>query len=76
MDERYEITRNIRGQTKCLENIDKLDCKKRDQTEREKLMCIAKSQPKINNLHYSEKTLLKARAKKVYTMIACYCYEN
>lgn len=60
---RYEITRNIRGQIKCLEEIDKVERKKQDEMERELLLRAAKSRSKNED---PEQAKLKAKAKEVY----------
>lgn len=59
---RYEITRNIRGQIKCLEEIDKVEQKKQDELERELLLRAAKSRSKNED---PEQAKLKAKAKEV-----------
>lgn len=61
-DKRYEITRNIRGQIKCLEEIDKVERKKQDEMERELLLRAAKSRSKNED---PEQAKLKAKAKEV-----------
>lgn len=61
-DKRYEITRNIRGQIKCLEEIDKVERKKQDEMERELLLRAAKSRSKNED---PEQAKLKAKAKEM-----------
>lgn len=64
-DKRYEITRNIRGQIKCLEEIDKVERKKQDEMERELLLRAAKSRSKNED---PEQAKLKAKAKEVWAV--------
>jgi len=61
-DKRYEITRNVRGQIKCLEEIDKVERKKQDEMERELLIRAAKSRSKNED---PEQAKLKAKAKEM-----------
>jgi len=67
-DKRYEITRNIRGQIKCLEEIDKVERKKQDEMERELLLRAAKSRSKNED---PEQAKLKAKAKEVWAVDSC-----
>lgn len=64
-DKRYEITRNVRGQIKCLEEIDKVERKKQDELERELLLRAAKSRSKNED---PEQAKLKAKAKEVFSV--------
>ena len=58
----YEMTSDVKSQIKFLEELDKLEKKKKDEAEREKLMKAAKSRSKGEDLELNK---LKQKAKEV-----------
>lgn len=64
LDERYEITQDVKGQLRFLEELDKLEKKRHDEQEREMLIRAAKSRSKSED---PEQAKLKAKAKEVRT---------
>jgi transcription initiation factor TFIID subunit 4 len=62
MDERYEITQDVKGQLRFLEELEKLERKRHDEQEREMLIKAAKSRSKSED---PEQAKLKAKAKEV-----------
>ncbi|XP_060519477.1 transcription initiation factor TFIID subunit 4 isoform X5 [Cylas formicarius] len=61
-DMRYEITNDVKGQLKFLEDVDKTERKKREELEREMLLRAAKSRSKTED---PEQAKLKAKAKEM-----------
>ena len=61
-DPRYEVTQDVRGQLKFLEELDRVERKKHEEQERETLMRLAKSRAKTED---PEQAKLKAKAKEV-----------
>lgn len=61
-DKKYEISHDIRGQLRCLEELDKVERKRHDEMERELLLRAAKSRSKSED---PEQVKLKAKAKEV-----------
>ena len=59
---RYEVSRDVRGQLRFLEELDKLERKRHEETEREMLLRAAKSRSKTED---PEQAKLKAKAKEV-----------
>lgn len=49
MDPRYEVTKDVRGQIKFLEELDKAEQKRHEEQEREMLMRAAKSRSKTED---------------------------
>lgn len=49
MDPRYEVTKDVRGQIKFLEDLDKAEQKRHEEQEREMLMRAAKSRSKTED---------------------------
>lgn len=64
-DKNYEISHDIRGQLRCLEELDKVERKRHDEMERELLLRAAKSRSKSED---PEQVKLKAKAKEVNCM--------
>ncbi|XP_053674915.1 transcription initiation factor TFIID subunit 4 [Anopheles nili] len=62
VDPRYEITKDVRGQIKFLEELDKAEQKRHEEQEREMLMRAAKSRSKTED---PEQAKLKAKAKEM-----------
>ncbi|XP_055384158.1 transcription initiation factor TFIID subunit 4 isoform X2 [Condylostylus longicornis] len=62
IDSRYEVTKDIRGQIKFLEELDKAEQKRHEEQEREMLFRAAKSRSKIED---PEQAKLKAKAKEM-----------
>ncbi|XP_053957080.1 transcription initiation factor TFIID subunit 4 isoform X3 [Anastrepha ludens] len=62
VDPRYEITKDVRGQIKFLEELDKAEQKRHEELEREMLLRAAKSRSKIED---PEQAKMKARAKEM-----------
>lgn len=58
MDPRYEVTKDVRGQIKFLEELDKAEQKRHEELEREMLLRAAKSRSKIED---PEQAKMKAR---------------
>lgn len=58
IDPRYEITKDVRGQIKFLEELDKAEQKRHEEQEREMLMRAAKSRSKTED---PEQAKLKAK---------------
>lgn len=58
VDPRYEITKDVRGQIKFLEELDKAEQKRHEEQEREMLMRAAKSRSKTED---PEQAKLKAK---------------
>lgn len=66
IDPRYEITKDVRGQIKFLEELDKAEQKRHEEQEREMLMRAAKSRSKTED---PEQAKLKAKVQKIYKLI-------
>uniref|UniRef100_A0A0K8WA73 Transcription initiation factor TFIID subunit 4 n=2 Tax=Bactrocera latifrons TaxID=174628 RepID=A0A0K8WA73_BACLA len=62
LDPRYEVTKDVRGQIKFLEELDKAEQKRHEELEREMLLRAAKSRSKIED---PEQAKMKARAKEM-----------
>ncbi|XP_070499147.1 transcription initiation factor TFIID subunit 4 isoform X4 [Chironomus tepperi] len=62
MDPRYEMTTDVRGQIKFLEELDKAEQKRHEEVEREMLLRAAKSRSKTED---PEQAKLKAKAKEM-----------
>lgn len=58
----YEVSQDIKGQLKFLEDLDRVDMKKKDESERELLLRAAKSRSKNED---PEQAKLKAKAKEM-----------
>jgi len=62
LDDRYEVTQDVKGQLRFLEDLEKLERKRHDEQEREMLIKAAKSRSKSED---PEQAKLKAKAKEV-----------
>lgn len=60
IDPRYEVTKDVRGQIKFLEELDKAEQKRHEEQEREMLMRAAKSRSKTED---PEQAKLKAKVR-------------
>lgn len=63
IDPRYEITSDVRGQIKFLEELDKAEQKRHEEVEREILLRAAKSRSKTED---PEQAKLKAKVKQKF----------
>lgn len=61
LDPRYEVTKDVRGQIKFLEELDKAEQKRHEEQEREMLLRAAKSRSKTED---PEQAKLKAKVMK------------
>ncbi|XP_053204219.1 transcription initiation factor TFIID subunit 4B-like isoform X2 [Panonychus citri] len=61
-DPRFEVTQDVRAQTKFLEELDRLEKKRHEEQEREMLMRAAKSRSKLED---PEQLKLKQKAKEM-----------
>lgn len=62
LDSAYEVTQDVRGQLKLLEELDRAERKRHDEQERELLLRAAKSRSKTED---PEQAKLKAKAKEM-----------
>lgn len=62
LDPRYEVTKDVRGQIKFLEELDKAEQKRHEEQEREMLLRAAKSRSKMED---PEQLKLKQKAKEM-----------
>ncbi|XP_018396490.1 PREDICTED: transcription initiation factor TFIID subunit 4 isoform X2 [Cyphomyrmex costatus] len=62
IDPRYEVTQDVRGQLKFLEDLDRIERRKHEEQERELLLRAAKSRAKTEDPKQAE---LKAKAKEM-----------
>jgi transcription initiation factor TFIID subunit 4 len=62
MEDKYEITQDVKGQLRFLEDLEKLEKKRHDEQEREMLIKAAKSRSKSED---PEQAKLKAKAKEM-----------
>jgi hypothetical protein len=66
IDPRYEITSDVRGQIKFLEELDKAEQKRHEEVEREILLRAAKSRSKTED---PEQAKLKAKVNSIILQI-------
>ena len=66
MDPRYEVTKDVRGQIKFLEELDKAEQKRHEELEREMLLRAAKSRSKIED---PEQAKMKARVSSIIKLV-------
>ena len=59
---KYEVVQDVKGQLRFLEDLDRLEKKRKDDVEREMLLRAAKSRNKNED---PEQAKLKAKAKEV-----------
>lgn len=71
VDPRYEVTKDVRGQIKFLEELDKAEQKRHEEQEREMLMRAAKSRSKTED---PEQAKLKAKVKSPLLQGRAFCY--
>merc|ERR1711972_560546 len=60
--ERYEVTQDVRGQLKFLNELERIERKRHDEAEREALFRAAKSRTKTED---PEKERMRAKAKEM-----------
>lgn len=65
-DWRYEVSQDVRGQLKFLEELDRVERRRHDEVERELLLRAAKSRSKSED---PEQAKLKAKAKEVRALL-------
>lgn len=66
MDKRFDPSQDVRSQLKFLEELDKLERKKHDDSEREVLLKAAKSRSKTED---PEQAKLKMKAREVSQVV-------
>ena len=72
VDPRYEVTKDVRGQIKFLEELDKAEQKRHEEQEREMLMRAAKSRSKTED---PEQAKLKAKVR-LLSPLSRGCFRN